>query len=99
LLTFLSCTISASIFADTALTYDALWNHGCYESNLFWAPLMKYPPLVMTLDMAIGAGVTILAERLYRKDKALAWALVISVNVVQGYCLYYHWQLRRDKRW
>jgi hypothetical protein len=100
LLTFLSCTATASIFADTVLTYDAIWNHNCYESNLLWAPLMKCPPLVMTLDMVIGAGVTLLAERLWRTDnKVLAWALVISVNVVQGYCLWYQWQLRRDARW
>ena len=99
LLTFLSCTISASIFADTALTYDALWNHNCYEGNFLWRPLLKYPPLVMTLDMAISAGVTLLADRLYRKDKVLAWALVIGVNLVQAYCLYYHWQLRQNKRW
>jgi hypothetical protein len=100
LLTFLSYTATLSIFADTALTYEAIWNHNCYESNLLWASVMKYPPVVMALDGLIGAGVTLLAERLYRTDnKALAWALVIGVNIVQAYCLYYHWQLRRDARW
>jgi ABC-type multidrug transport system permease subunit len=100
MLTFLSYTATLSIFTDTVLSYEALWNHKCYESNLFWVPLMKYPPLVMTLDMAIGAGVTLLARRLWRTDnKALAWAVVIAVNVVQGYCLWYQWQLRRDGRW
>lgn len=99
LMTFLSYTATTSIFIDTGLTYEALWNHNCYEANILWRPLMKHPPLVMTLDLAIGAGITILAHKLYPRNKTLAWAVVIGANIVQGYFLYYHWTLRRDPRW
>jgi hypothetical protein len=96
LLTFFSYTATLSIFTDTIITYDIILNHNCVESNPLWRPIMKYPPLVMTLDMGIATGITLLADHLYRKDhKTLAWVLLIAVNVGQAYVIIHNLRLAR----
>jgi len=90
----LSFSFSSMVMADTSLTYDALAFHGCRESNGFWRPLMDRPGLVLGLDLAICTGVTLGVHWLYRRNKALAWVVIVGLNAVQGYMMYRQWKVR-----
>jgi len=96
---FLSFTFSSMVMADTVLTWDAIHNHNCYEGNPFWVPIIDKPALVVPLDLAICAGVSIGARWLYGKNKALAWTFLLVANVIQGYYVLYQFGLRQDERW
>jgi len=94
-LTILCLSGSALIFADTLLTFDAIKNWNCGESNPLWRPIIHRPALVLTIDLGICAGMTWGVHKIWKKDKVLAYMLVIAVNAIQLYYMYRHWEVRR----
>lgn len=95
-LAFKSLQFSAvtNINVDTFLTYEGIWNRGFGEANPFWQQIIDKPALVLSLDMAINTAILWGTTEIYKKDKLLAYAVVIGINLVQGYYLYKHFRAR-----
>jgi hypothetical protein len=97
--TLLKYTASQSIILDTALTYDAIWNHGKKEGNPLIAWYIDKPVLTITFDMAFILAMNIGTDWLYRKGtwgKVLSYAIVIGINLIQAHTLYAHWEVRKE---
>lgn len=74
-------------YADIGITTYALWN-GAIEAN----PLAKWyinnPPLAIGLHTLANAIVVKYTTELYKKNKALAWIIIIGLNMAKAYILY-----------
>jgi len=95
--TLLKYTAGQSILLDTALTYDAIWNHGMVEGNPMIAWYIENPYVTITFDVAAIVGMNLAANWLYKKGrpgKVLAYALVIGVCIIQAHTFYTHWWVR-----
>lgn len=75
---------------DTVCTYTSLYNYGFEEANPFWRGILDKPALVFTIDMLIKVGIVWGTSKLYKKNKLLAYAIIVLVNVVQIYCVNSH---------
>jgi len=85
-----------SINLDTALTYDAIWNYGAKEGNPIVATYIDNVPLTLGIDLMINTALTWGTNKIYKKNKPLAYAIVIGVNLIQAYFLYTHYRLRQQ---
>lgn len=84
---------SACILADvdTILTYRGVSRWGLsYEQNPFWRNKLDKPALVFVLDMVIKTGIICATSKLYKKNKFLAYCVLIGINVVYGLVVYNH---------
>jgi len=76
---------------DTVLTFRTINRYGLKaEANPFWRSILDKPALVFAIDMVIKVGLIWGTSRLYKKNKTLAYAVIILVNVVQIYCVNSH---------
>jgi len=87
---FLQYSAWVLIDMDTVFTYRSLYNYGFEEANPFWRGILDKPALVFTIDMAIKVGIVWGTSKLYKKNKLLAYGIIILVNVVQIYCVNSH---------
>lgn len=85
-----------SINLDTALTYDAIWNYGAKEGNPIVATYIDNVPLTLGIDLMINTALVWGTKKIYKKNKPLAYAIVIGVNLIQAYFLYTHYRLRQQ---
>ena len=83
-----------SINLDTMLTYDAIWNYGAKERNPIVAAHINNLPLTLGIDSLINMTLVWGTNKIYKKNKLLAYAIVIGVNLIQAYCFFTHYQLR-----
>jgi len=84
-----------SINLDTALTYDAINRYGAREGNPIIASYIDNVPLTLGIDFMINTALIWGTNKIYKKNKPLAYAIVIGVNLIQAYCFYTHYRLRR----
>ncbi len=84
-----------SINLDTALTYDAINRYGAREGNPLVAAYIDNVPLTLGIDFMMNAALIWGTSKIYKKNKPLAYAIVIGVNLIQAYCFYTHYRLRR----
>jgi len=83
---------------DTFCTYKSYWHYGLKEANPFWRDILDRPELVFTVDMIIKTSIIWGTSEIYKKNKKLAYFVIILVNVIQVYCVYNHvkaWQCKR----
>jgi hypothetical protein len=85
-----------SINLDTMLTYDAIWNYGAKERNPIVGAYIDNLPLTLGIDSLINMTLVWGTNKIYKKNKTLAYAIVIGVNLIQAYCFYTHYQLRHQ---
>lgn len=93
----LCLVFSCSVIADTALTYDWINFHNGREANPFWAKIINRPKLVLTLDFGIMAGVSFAATGVGKKNKTIAIIGMAALCAVQGYYLWCHYNIRRNR--
>jgi len=87
-----------SINLDTALTYDALNRYGAREGNPIVASYIDNVPLTLGIDFMINTALIWGTNKIYKKNKPLAYAIVIGINLIQAYCFYTHYRLRQQGR-
>lgn len=87
---FLQYSAWVLIDLDTVCTYKSVWNYGFEEANPFWRGILDKPELVFAIDMVIKVGIVWGTSKLYKKNKLLAYGIIILVNVVQIYCVNSH---------
>jgi len=76
---------------DTVLTYRTINRYGLEaEATRFWRGILDKPALVFAIDMVIKVGIVWGTSKLYKKNKILAYAIIVLVNVVQIYCVNSH---------
>ena len=76
---------------DTVLTYRTINRYGIEaEATRFWRGILDKPALVFAIDMVIKVGIVWGTSKLYKKNKILAYAIIVLVNVVQIYCVHSH---------
>jgi hypothetical protein len=85
-----------SINLDTMLTYDAIWNYGAKERNPAVAAYIDNLPLTLGIDTVLNMTLIWGTNKIYKKNKTLAYAIVIGVNLIQAYCFYTHHRLRHQ---
>jgi hypothetical protein len=78
------------------LTYDAIWNYGAKERNPAVAAYIDNLPLTLGIDTALNMTLIWGTNKIYKKNKTLAYAIVIGVNLIQAYCFYTHHRLRHQ---
>jgi len=83
-------------YADVGITTCALWR-GATEAN----PLTKWyannPPLMIGLHTLGNAFIVKLTSGLYKKNKTLAWVMIIGLNMVKAYVIYHNLRLIHDR--
>ncbi len=87
-----------SINLDTALTYDAINRYGAREGNPIVASYINNVPLTLGIDFMLNTALIWGTNKIYKKNKPLAYAIVIGVNLIQAYCFYTHYRLRQQGR-
>lgn len=86
-----------SVNLDTMLTYDAIWNYGAKEMNPIVASYIENVPLTLGIDFALNTALVWGTNKIYKKNKTLAYAIVIGVNLIQAYCFYTHYRMRQQR--
>lgn len=86
----LQFTTWALIDLDTICTYNSIWNYRLGEANPFWKSKLNKPTLVFALDMAIKIGIIWGTSKIYKKNKYIAYFLIVVVNIVQVHCIHSH---------
>lgn len=79
----LSLTYQALSGLDWFTTVRAL-NNGHREGNPTLAPLTTHPTALLLTKSASTAATLYLAERLWKRDRPAAIALMVAVNIIQG---------------
>ena len=83
---------------DTVLTYRTINRYGLEaEATRFWRGISDKPALVFAIDMVIKVGIVWGTSKLYKKNKLLAYAIIVLVNVVQIYCVHSHLRAWRKR--
>lgn len=76
---------------DTVFTYRTTWRYGLSsEANPFWRGILDKPALVFAIDIVIKVGIIWGTTKLFKKNKFLAYSVIILVNIVEIYCISTH---------
>lgn len=84
---------------DTVLTYRLVGRYGLSaEANPFWRNILDKPALVFAIDMVIKVGIVWGTSKLYKKNKLLAYVIIVAVNIsyISVACL--HFKVWRQHR-
>lgn len=93
----LQLTAAASIYTDLVVTYNSIWNSKgkITEANPLWRGLLNKPTFMFFTYTLINIGIVAGSSWLYKKNKFLAWVFIITVNVIEIYCVYSHLRLQK----
>jgi len=76
-------------YADVGITTYALWK-GAKEANPLTKWYVNNPPLAIGLHTLGNALIVKWTGGLYKKNRMLAWIMIIGLNVVKAYVLYHN---------
>lgn len=97
---FLQYSSWVLIDLDMVCTYKSIWQYGgrIREVNPFWRSIIDKPPLVFTVTTLINVGIFLGTSKLYKKNKFLAYVIIVAVNIVEIYCINTHFKAWRRLR-
>jgi len=83
---------------DVVVTSRTISRYGLEaEANPFIRSIWHKPALVFSTIMVVKIGIVWATSKIYKKNKLLAYAIIIAVNIVEIYCIGTHfdmWHLR-----
>jgi len=75
---------------DLSLTLYATRQEQFREANPFVGFYVNKPAVAIPLNLGISYGIHRLTSGLYKKNKTLAYGVIIALNIIKGYVVYYN---------